>query len=207
MKKHRAFVLGFILFTIAVISSASAKMITTPLYHFFDDDHAVCIPESFSVIHKDITDEELEKFGMTKEEAMSFLDDNNADLFASFDDDKRCFYIGVYENPVPKSTPYEGYDDAVKLEKLLSEILDDPYYNILFTEPYVTDTHCFGKAAFTFESDGETIYCLEYFTVYDDELIDFVVYSENGQYSIEDEHVLDEIACSIGIWITLNQIS
>lgn len=207
MKKHYAFVIDFLLFSIAIISSASAKVLTTPLYHFFDDNHAVCIPESFSVIYKDITDEELETLGMTREEAMNFLDDNNADLFASFDDDKRCFYIGVYENPAPKSTPYEGYEDAVKLEKILTKYIDDPEYNILFTEPYITDTHCFGKAAFTFELDGETIYCLEYVTAYDDELIDFVVYSENGQYSIEDEHVLDGIACSIGIWLELNQIS
>lgn len=206
MKKHHAFVLGFVLFTIAIISSASAKMITTPLYHFFDKNHAVCIPESFSVIYDDITDEELEKICFTREEAMKFLDDYNVDLFA-FDDNERCFYIGVYENPVPKSTPYEGYEDAVKIAKVMTKYLDDPAYDILFIEPYITDTDCFGKAAFTFESDGETVYCLEYCMIYDDELIDLIAYSNSGQYSIEDEHILDEIACSIGIWITLNQIS
>lgn len=205
MKKLVLFiVLTLSLYTLAL--PASAEFGENTLYKFFDGEYGIRIPNSYFVIHENITEEELDGTDSSPKDAIDFLNEFSVDLYASFGQENRYLSIQVYEDAVSGETPYEGLSDAEYLSMLWRSELEDLNYTVLFSEPYITDDDCFGKVAFMFEIDGKPVYGLDYVTVLDNDLITLSFTSHGSQFDIEDNYEFDTIASSLyDCFITVSQ--
>lgn len=192
-----------VLFVVLILSlymlalPASAEFGENTMYKFFDGEYGIRIPNSYFVIHENITEEELDGTDTSQEDAINFLNDFSVDLYASFDQGNRYLTIQVFDDAVSGEIPYEGLSDARYLSLLWRKELENFDYTILFSEPYITDDDCFGKVAFVFEIDGKPVYGLEYVTVLDNDLINLSFTSHSSQFDIEDSYQFDTIASTL----------
>lgn len=169
----------------------------TVRYEFFHGEYGIWIPDSFFVIHENITEEELSGTDSSPEEAFGFLNAYSMDLYASFDQDNGYLSIQVFEDAVSGEIAYEGLSDAEYLGEFWADQLESKNYIVLFSEPYVTEYDCFGKVAYMFESDGKPVYCVDFITVLEKDLISLSFISYAGQFDIEDNYIINTIASSL----------
>lgn len=196
MKKLVPFIV-LILFLCAISLPVSAESGKNVLYKFLDGEYGIRIPDSFFVIHENITEEELQETGTGPDDALRLLEDMSVSLYALFENKCRALYIDVFEDAVSDGAPYEGLDDAKQLMRTWTIKLKDLNYPILFYEPYITDDDCFGKVAFTYEDDGITVYELDYVTAIENDFIVLSFISYIGQFDIEDNYLFDTIASTL----------
>lgn len=179
-------------------STAVAEVNKNIKYEFFGGEFGIRLPDSFFVIHENITDEELVGTDTNIQDALDFLDSFSTDLWAEFDDGNKSLSIQAFKDSVTGETPFEGLSGAEYFTYFwMQQLESDDENTILFAEPYVTKNYCFGKVAYMFGSDEEPVYCLDYITVFEKDMIRLVFYSYNGQFDIENDYMFDTIASSL----------
>lgn len=159
---------------------------------------SVDIPSDLLTFTRNIKQDDpiLEEFGMTKAEMESMMKDHNYyldawDYYAEFE-------IAVSMTDSSLNDFY--YFSNTELSAFLSALVDryiEIGITVIKSEIYEHPQAKFAKIIFEQSSKGETLYGLEYYTVYDGKAIDFTMYSYSGSLTSKNETMIKQIVDSV----------
>lgn len=168
-------------------------------YDFGNGDYYIWIPNDFLVVHENSTEEELLSNEMYAENgAKEFLDSFGVALFASWQNSQKGLLINIYENIFDEDIRIEDRFAAEALIESWTPLLERANRYILFTDPIIGEYEAFGKIASMSHDEQGTVYYVDYVLLFNGNIVTLTFSSENGQFNIEEGHILDSIADKTG---------
>ena len=159
-------------------------------YTFDDGRYSIKFPDFFEVYHENGDD-------------TSWMENTGSQLFCAYDGAEKFVWIDVYREIFSENSNLDDRESITYVGKAWIERLKEVEYEILFMEPYIGEYNNFAKVAYS----GESGSCyLDFVTVINGDLIVISASSYNGQFSIEENFMLNKCSDTLRVErLTLRQ--